>query len=65
MPRKISMRADFVARRKTALKNLESQHEKFKNAKVDKVTKQGIITPFDRELARMNREIDTLKKRIT
>lgn len=52
-------------RRKGALARLEATYEAFKKAGEDKrnlIT--GKTTPYDQEIARMEREIATLKSRI-
>lgn len=50
-------------RRKGALAHLEATYAAFKKAGKDKEIK-GKIIPFDHELARMEREMATLKSRI-
>ena len=50
-------------RRKGALARLEATYAAFKKAGKDKEIK-GKIIPFDHELARMEREMATLKSRI-
>lgn len=50
-------------RRKGALVRLEATYAAFKKAGKDKEIK-GKIIPFDHELARMEREMATLKSRI-
>lgn len=50
-------------RRKGALARLEATYEAFKKAGKDKEIK-GKIIPYDQEIARMEREMATLKSRI-
>lgn len=50
-------------RRKGALARLEATYTAFKKAGKDKEIK-GKIIPFDHELARLEREMATLKSRI-
>ena len=50
-------------RRKGALARLDATYAAFKNAGKDKEIK-GKIIPFDHELARLEREMATLKSRI-
>lgn len=50
-------------RRKGALVRLEATYAAFKKAGKDKEIK-GKVIPFDHELARMEREMATLKSRI-
>lgn len=50
-------------RRKGALARLEATYEAFKKAGKDKEQK-GRVIPFANEVARMEREIATLKSRI-
>lgn len=50
-------------RRKGALARLEATYPAFKKAGKDKEIK-GKVIPFDHEVARMEREMTTLKSRI-
>lgn len=59
------MKAGQLTRRKGALERLINNLEAFKKEKKDKVNiKTGKIIPFNVEVARMEREITTLKSRI-
>lgn len=52
-------------RRKGALARLEATYEAFKKADKDKENRiTGKIIPYDQEIARMEREMATLKSRI-
>lgn len=52
-------------RRKGALARLEATYEAFKKAGKDKKNRiTGKIIPYDQEIARMEREMATLKSRI-
>lgn len=57
------MKGGKPGRRKGALARLEATYAAFKKAGKDKEIK-GKVIPFDHEVARMEREMTTLKSRI-
>lgn len=56
--------AGLNSRRKGSLERLEKNLNDFKKSKVDKTTKSGKVISYEQEIARMEKEISTLKSRI-